>query len=316
MMAVPLALRAAPPGTPDVRYLVYSETAIELFWQTPSGGALVVGYEITRDDELLGVFDARSYFDDTLQSGTEYTYGIRAIDANGEISDDVRVTLKTRSPRNADVIISQLQEQISDLQEQLANSIPAPLPITGQTISYVDGDDGYWQSGLPIPNPRLVENVNADLDLNDNGTCDEDEVCNGTVTDRLTGLVWLQDAGCLGNQILVDGIATVNSLAADNSLRCSLTDGSQVGDWRMPNIRELLSIIDFSQSYPAITLPDNHPFQNVTVYEESGFPASYWSSTSIDGDGGGGYTVSLSVGWVNRFVGSVSMGVWAVRDAD
>ena len=49
---------------------------------------------------------------------------------------------------------------------------------------------------------------------------------------------------------------------------------SVAGDWRLPNIRELQSLVDFSNNNPA--LPDNHPF-----YPEDALRSSpYWSSTS------------------------------------
>ena len=56
----------------------------------------------------------------------------------------------------------------------------APVPRTGQTISYTLGDDGDLQLGVEWPDPRFTDNLN------------------GTVTDNLTGLVWLTDADCLG----------------------------------------------------------------------------------------------------------------------
>jgi hypothetical protein len=59
-----------------------------------------------------------------------------------------------------------------------------------------------------------------------------------------------------------------NNLADGN---CGLTDGSSVGDWRLPNVRELHSLSDFGNYSPA--LPSGHPFQNVQY-------RWHWSSTS------------------------------------
>ena len=47
------------------------------------------------------------------------------------------------------------------------------LPRTGQTTSYADGDDGYFQAGNPRVT-RFVDNLN------------------GTVSDRATGLMWVK----------------------------------------------------------------------------------------------------------------------------
>jgi hypothetical protein len=55
---------------------------------------------------------------------------------------------------------------------------PAQPGRTGQTISYATGDDGDLKKGIAWPNLRFT-------------------AANGAVTDNLTGLIWLQNAGCL-----------------------------------------------------------------------------------------------------------------------
>ncbi|MGE5304160.1 MAG: DUF1566 domain-containing protein [Alphaproteobacteria bacterium] len=119
---------------------------------------------------------------------------------------------------------------------------PAPVPQTGQTLSYNfdgtpepincadTGQDGELRKGVAWPTPRF----------NDNG--------NGTITDNLTGLIWLQNAGCFGTVTWIQALAAANSLANSN---CNLSDGSAAGDWRLPNVRELRSLIDYAQSNPA-----------------------------------------------------------------
>src|SRR5581483_6855490 len=97
----------------------------------------------------------------------------------------------------------------------------------------------------------------------------------GTVTDALTGLVWLKDAGCLPAAVWSAALSEVNQLASGT---CGLTDSSKAGQWRMPNLNELESMVDVSASNPALA-PGN-PFQNVSN-------ATYWSSTSYWGGQGG-----------------------------
>jgi len=67
---------------------------------------------------------------------------------------------------------------------------------------------------------------------------------------------------------LVDVLADVNALAS------GLADGSAAGDWRLPNLVELESLVDVSSSNQALT--PGHPFTNVSN-------AIYWSSTSYFG---------------------------------
>ncbi len=65
---------------------------------------------------------------------------------------------------------------------------PAPVPQTGQTISYATGDDGALQKGVALPSPRFTDNGN------------------GTVTDNLTGLIWLKNANPCGPKNWYDAI--------------------------------------------------------------------------------------------------------------
>ena len=134
---------------------------------------------------------------------------------------------------------------------------------TGQTTTFATGDDGDQQAGVPVPNPRFTDNGD------------------GTVTDNLTGLTWLKDAGCLGFQPWANALAAANALA-DGA--CGLIDGSAAGDWRVPNRNELTSLLDLGTHHPAV--PAGHPFMNVA--------SSYWSSTT--------HAVDSSIAWFVNFV--------------
>ena len=65
-------------------------------------------------------------------------------------------------------------------------------------------------------------------------------------------------------------MADANGLSAG---WCGLTDGSTQGDWRLPNTKELQSLVDFGNLVPA--LPSGHPFTNVQI------DYYYWSSTTL-----------------------------------
>lgn len=125
---------------------------------------------------------------------------------------------------------------------------------SGQTRSYKWGDDGYWQKGFAFEGERFT--VNGD----------------GTATDNLTDLVWTIDLNCFGAYSWNDALVLAYNL---RNGWCGLTDGSAVGDWRLPNIRELQSLIDHGQAQPA--LPAGHPFlwTHEPVWHEW-----YWTSTS------------------------------------
>jgi len=166
------------------------------------------------------------------------------------------------------------------------------LAATGQQTSYAAGDDGALQKGITWA---------AGVRFNDNQ--------DGTVTDKLTGLVWLKNQSCFAPTTWSAAITEVNQLASGS---CGLTDGSESGDWRMPNLNELESLIDVSAADPA--LPVGHPFLNVAT-------DVFWTSTSYFGGEGGSpkaWTIRLSDGrYMNDSSSNVKATaqneVWAVK---
>lgn len=116
---------------------------------------------------------------------------------------------------------------------------------TGHTLVYVSGDE-------------LVQ------DLTDNG--------DGTITDRNTGFMWTKYL--LGG----DGVNPPTQInwatAVANALACSVGGHS---DWRLPNLKELITIIDYTKTIgvPAI---------NTGYFSQIPVSAWVWSSTTSIGN--------------------------------
>lgn len=83
------------------------------------------------------------------------------------------------------------------------------------------------------------------------------------VYDNATGLTWHPRANLFGK-----AVTWTDALSAVERLNRAVDGGAD--DWRMPNIRELESLVDLSAHAPALTA--DHPF--VDVQE------GYWSSTT------------------------------------
>jgi hypothetical protein len=187
---------------------------------------------------------------------------------------------------------------------------PARVGETGQKTCYdVDGvivdcagtgQDGDLQPGVAWPNPRFVDNAD------------------GTVTDMLTGLVWLKDASC-GDLAGTDGggmadwttALSAAALLADGT--CGLTDGSAAGAWRLPSRFELESLLDLEYYGPALSnAAGTAQWSEGDVFAgvQSNF---YWSSTSGAGYPSFAWSVDLNGGVVYSYGKTNTFHVWPVR---
>ena len=131
------------------------------------------------------------------------------------------------------------------------------VPKTGQTISHRDGDDGWYSTnyGVAWPNPRFTVGTGI------NGT--------NLVTDNLTGLMWARNANLLGGSTNWEGAIDF----------CNNLNYGGHTDWRLPNTRQLDSLIHYGVFAPALPntagtgqWTNNDPFTNVPT-------GQYWTST-------------------------------------
>jgi hypothetical protein len=169
---------------------------------------------------------------------------------------------------------------------------PAPVPKTGQFASYYLLDDGELQKGVEWPFPRFTDNFD------------------GTITDNLTGLIWLKNANCFGERTWGLALTDVWALSSGD---CGLQDGSGVFDWRLPNRFELESLLDLGYIVPCLSdtegigkWTEGDPFNNVMT-------GNYWSSTTLSTSPDYAWFVSFHFGSVHQDLKSTSAYVWPVR---
>jgi hypothetical protein len=194
------------------------------------------------------------------------------------------------------------------------------VPKTGQTLCYgmdgslIDdctgtGHDGEYQKGVAWPTPRFTDN--------------ED----GTVTDNLTGLVWLRDANCISThysdfdndgtvadgqvtwQHALDFVAGINNGTYPNC-------GAGYTDWRLANVRELHSLVHYDFANPALPntvgmgqSTEGDPFTNTP----GGY--AYWTSTTTLDNTAKAFYVGFKRGSILRKLKTKASGnyVWPVR---
>ena len=150
------------------------------------------------------------------------------------------------------------------------------VPQTGQKKTYGSRDDGHLELGKKMPVPRFTGN--------------ED----GTVSDRLTGLIWTKNADQAKGKIDWDEALARSASCAEGGHK----------DWRLPNRNELSSLIDLGQAQPSLTT--GHPFENVKL-------DYYWTSTTTANGEDNAWTIHFFVGFITQDDKGGTHYVWYVR---
>jgi len=166
------------------------------------------------------------------------------------------------------------------------------FPATGQTTSYGPNSDGNIQAG-------------ATLAYQDNG--------DGTITDLNTGLMWEKksDDGSIHDHDntytwgMTSSPYTMNGTIVTSFLSGLNAGGGFAGhiDWRIPNVKELQSIVNYQIAYPSPTVSSEFNTgcaPGCTVLTCSCTAAhSYWSSTT--------YALNPDYAWVVVFYGGCGL---------
>jgi len=165
---------------------------------------------------------------------------------------------------------------VADVVGALEGNLPPVLgafPATGQTTSYGPDSDGNIQAG-------------ATLDYQDNG--------DGTITDLNTGLMWEKksnDGGIHDKDNEYTWGMTSSPYTMNGTIVTSFLAGLNAGagfaghtDWRIPNVKELQSIVNYQVPYPGPVVSyefNNNCTSGCSVLTCSCTVSSYyWSSTT------------------------------------
>jgi hypothetical protein len=162
------------------------------------------------------------------------------------------------------------------------------LPVTGQATCYDQaggeitctgtGQDGDAKAGVAWPTPRFVVGTGATADC---------------VTDNLTGLMWVGAPSAVPD-------TWANALTSANGLTlCGFSD------WRLPNRKELRSLVNYGLANNAIAL-NALGFSSV----QADF---YWSSSSYVNSADNAWVVYMYDGRVVPSGKYISFYVWPVR---
>ena len=153
---------------------------------------------------------------------------------------------------------------------------------------------GNWQEVSCASLPPELKGQDAELKVGAEATPRFVINGDGTVTDSLTGLIWLRDAFCVGQALgntwkeALGFIVELNASGtmASNSCGDTSNNGTFQTDWHLPNVKELQSLLYYEHDMGATAYPflsnvagdgaysNGDPFQKVQIDE------AYWSSTN------------------------------------
>jgi hypothetical protein len=150
------------------------------------------------------------------------------------------------------------------------------LPDSGQTKCYEDGGTETTCLDKGQDGTYLINRMS----FIDNG--------NGTVNDRVTGLMWQQqDDGTVYNWYQATGTYSEDNNPSSQNV-CADFKGGGYFDWRLPTIKELITIADYS-----IEAADS-PAINTTFFPT--WQSLYWTSTVYGGSSTGAWVISFADG--------------------
>jgi hypothetical protein len=151
-----------------------------------------------------------------------------------------------------------------------------------------------WQEVSCASLPASLKGQDAELNVGAEVTPRFTTNGDGTVTDDLTGLIWLRDAFCVG-QVLGDiwedalgFIVELNTSGKMASNDCGDTsyNGTFQTDWRLPNVKELQSLLYYEHDMKADPFPfmsdtnGDGPYAAGDPFQKVRIDKAYWSSTN------------------------------------
>lgn len=149
------------------------------------------------------------------------------------------------------------------------------LPFTGQITQRVPNDDGDYQKGLTLTRP-IVKGAVGNTRFVING--------DGTITDSATGLMWIRAPQTAPGAPFNGKMSWANAI-----INCEALTYAGHNDWRLPNVKEMVSILDFENATPPV---DGGIF---TDYEPA---QTYWTSTTDRGTPTRAWRISAGSGYV------------------
>lgn len=230
---------------------------------------------------------------------------IRTLPSTAAASEDVKATVEA---------LDRFYAAIRDLSRGVRMPPPGGLPASGQRTSYPSMDQPVADDGALLAGARMRFRDNLD----------------GTITDINTNLTWEKKCDCPGNPHdfrlrlpwTADGHEDTIWDWLDKMNREGTRGFAGFSDWRIPNAKELISIINYERFNPAVGVTfdgslcglgcDNmrDPMCSCTSMK------AYWSSTTFADNDRNAMAVGFHLGLLGDMPKTEDNAVRAVRGGE
>jgi hypothetical protein len=178
----------------------------------------------------------------------------------GSMRNHNEIVKKMFSPAAIILIVLLVMYGRLNLGTQGVHSFRKALPDTGQTSCYNSSGSTITCSGAGQDGSYIL--LNPQLSYIDNG--------DGTVTDKYTGLMWKK---CSEPDTTTNCSGTPNTYIWTNAIsQCENLTYAGYSDWRLPNMKELFSLIKYEGS--------SRPYIDTTYFPNT-VNGYYWTSTTF-----------------------------------
>jgi hypothetical protein len=226
----------------------------------------------------------------TLSSGTVSVSGSQAAKSVNITWETVVVTTSNKGGAftfttgnvPADCV-GTLSDGVSTVDVPITGCTPPPPPPTSSFPA--TGQTACWDS---VGTPITCAGTGQDGDVQAGAALSYTSNGDGTITHNNTGLVWEKKTDCSGGPHCVnDRYTWAGAFTYVAALNAANFAGHN--DWRLPNVKELQSIVNYQNVFPAVS----SEFNDCSNGSCTSSVSYYWSSSS--------YANSPSYAWIVYF---------------
>lgn len=262
-----------------------------LMWQKTPGN------KVTYDEAVAGAEDLNlAGYDDWRLPTIKELYSLILFSGTDPAPESVEPTVPFIDTNYFDFEYGDISagERIIDAQywsstEYVGTTMNGAATVFG--VNFADGRiKGYPRDTGPQGQPMtaFVRYVRGSLNYGINNFTDNGD---GTIIDNATGLMWSKNDSGEGMN-WEDALAWVQQKNEESYL--------DYNDWRLPNAKELQSIVDYTRSPQTTNSAAIAPvFEVTSIIDERGemnYPFYWTGTTHVDAAGGGGSAVYVAFG--------------------